>query len=54
MNPIVSRMKFSGVLAIPRNPDILFRSYMLRAQLAPRDRHVNYFVSCMRAACKSM
>lgn len=51
VNPIVSRtMRFPGVVAIPFKPDIPFRSYMLRAQLAPRDTHVNHFVSCMRAA----
>jgi len=55
VNPIVSRtMKFPGVVAIPFKPEIPFRSYMLRAKLAPRDTHVNDFVACMRAAFKSM
>lgn len=55
VNPIVSRtMNFPGVRAIPFKPDILFRSYMLRSQLAPRDTHVSHFVSCMRQAFDSV
>lgn len=55
LNPIVSRtMKLPGIVAIPFKPDIPFKSYMLRAQLAPRDTHTNFFVSCMRAAFKSL
>ncbi|ABE46275.1 LysR substrate-binding domain-containing protein [Polaromonas sp. JS666] len=54
LNPIVSRtMKLPGIVAIPFKPDVPFKSYMLRAQLAPRDTHVNFFVSCMRTAFKS-
>ncbi|HEX7892210.1 MAG TPA: LysR substrate-binding domain-containing protein [Ramlibacter sp.] len=55
VNPIVSRtMNFPGVRALPFKPDIPFRSYMLRSQLAPRDTHVNHFVACMRAAFNSV
>ena len=54
LNPIVSRtMRLPGIVAVPFKPDVPFKSYMLRAQLAPRDTHVNFIVSCMKAAFKS-
>jgi DNA-binding transcriptional LysR family regulator len=54
VNPIVSRtLKLPGVVAVPFKPDIQFTSYLLRSQLAARDTHASFFVSCMRAAFKS-
>lgn len=51
VNPIVSRtMKLPGVVSVAFHPSIPFKSYMLRAQLAPRDTHTSFFASCMRAA----
>jgi hypothetical protein len=35
-------------------PRIELKTYSLRSQLAPRDTHANYFVSCMRAAFRSL
>ncbi|QHE83407.1 LysR substrate-binding domain-containing protein [Hydrogenophaga sp. BPS33] len=53
VNPMVSRaMKLPGVVDVPFKPDIPFKSYMLKAQLAPRDTHTSFFASCMRAAFK--
>lgn len=54
VNPMVSRtIKLPRVVSIPFKPDVTFKSYMLRAQLAPRDTHTNFFIACMRAAFKA-
>jgi DNA-binding transcriptional LysR family regulator len=53
VNPIVSRtMKLPGIVTIPFKPEIPFKSYMLKAQLAPRDTHIDFFATCMRTAFK--
>ena len=53
--PIVSRtMNLPGIVSVPFKPDIRFVRYVLRSQLAPQDAHANFFVSCMRAAFKSL
>lgn len=55
VNPITSRtMKLPGIEVVPFKPDIEFKSYLLRSQLAARDTHGEFFVSCMRAAFKSL
>jgi DNA-binding transcriptional LysR family regulator len=55
VNPIITRtMKLPGIVTVPFRPRIHLKSYLLRSQLAPRDTHANYFVSCMRAAFKSL
>ena len=55
VNPITSKaMTLPGIVAVPFKPDIEFRSYLLRSQLAARDTHATFFVSCMRAAFKSL
>jgi DNA-binding transcriptional LysR family regulator len=55
VNPILTRtMKLPGIVTVPFKPSIQFKSYLLRSQLAPRDTHATYFVSCMRAAFKSV
>jgi DNA-binding transcriptional LysR family regulator len=55
VNPITSRaMKLPGIVAVPFKPDIEFKSYLLRSQLAPRDTHAAFFVSCVRAAFKAL
>ena len=43
-----------AIVAVPFRPDIEFRSYLLRSQLAARDTHATFFVSRMRAAFKSL
>ncbi|WP_077002398.1 LysR substrate-binding domain-containing protein [Variovorax sp. KK3] len=51
VNPIVTRtLKLPGVVTVPFKPGIPFTSYLLRSQLAARDTHANFFVSCMRDA----
>lgn len=51
VNPIVVRtMRLPGVVAVAFRPDIPFRSYMLRPQLAARDTHAGHFASCMRSS----
>lgn len=53
VNPIIGRaLHFAGVCTVPFKPDIPFRSYMLRAQLAPNDTLVQEFIACMRTAFK--
>jgi DNA-binding transcriptional LysR family regulator len=55
LNPMVSRtMKLPGLISMPFKPDIQFISYVLRSQLAPRDTHADFFVSCMRSAFKAL
>ncbi len=55
VNPIVTRtMKLPGIVTVPFAPNIPFTSYLLRPQLAPRDTHASFFISCMRAAFKSL
>ncbi|MGX9934191.1 LysR substrate-binding domain-containing protein [Advenella kashmirensis] len=54
VNPIVSRTtKFPGIVSIPFKPDIPFKSYMLKPQLALRDIHTDFFVDCMKQAFKA-
>ena len=55
VNPILTRtLKLPGIVTVPFKPGIPFNSYLLRPQLAPRDTHAAYFVTCMRAAFKSL
>lgn len=54
VNPIVSRTtKFPGIVSIPFRPEIPFKSYMLRPQLAPRDTHSDFFVDCVKKAFRA-
>ncbi|ETF02979.1 LysR family transcriptional regulator [Advenella kashmirensis W13003] len=54
VNPIVSRTtKFPGIVSIPFKPDIPFKSYMLKPQLAQQDMHTDFFVDCMKEAFKA-
>lgn len=54
VNPIVSRAtKFPSIVSVPFKPDILFKSYLLRPQLAPRDTHTDFFVECMKQAFRA-
>lgn len=55
VNPILTRtMKLPGIVTVPFRPDIQFKSYLLRPQLAARDTHAAFFVSCVRSAFKSL
>lgn len=55
VSPIVSRvMNVPGVVTRPFKPDVPYTSYMLLPQLAPRDMHASYFISCMRSAFRSL
>jgi DNA-binding transcriptional LysR family regulator len=55
VNPIITRtMKLPGIVTVPFTPRIHLKSYLLRSQLAPRDTHATHFVSCMRAAFRSL
>lgn len=55
VNPLLTRtMRLPGIVTVPFKPAIKFESYLLRAQLAPRDTHASYFVSCLRAAFKAL
>ncbi|HSV84525.1 MAG TPA: LysR substrate-binding domain-containing protein [Ramlibacter sp.] len=55
VNPILTRtLKLPGIVTVPFKPNIQFTSYLLRSQLAPRDTHASFFISCMRAAFKSL
>ena len=55
VNPILTRtMNLPGIVTVPFMPRIELNTYSLRSQLAPRDTHATYFVTCMRAAFKSL
>lgn len=55
VNRIVSNaLNEPGVVARPFKPDVTFNHYLLLPQLAPRDMHATYFISCMRSAFKSL
>lgn len=55
VNPILTRtMKLPGLVTVPFKPNVQFASYMLRSQLAPRDTHATFFISCVRSAFKSL
>ena len=54
-DPILTRtMKLPGLVTVPFKPNVQFASYMLRSQLAPRDTHATFFISCVRSAFKSL
>lgn len=51
VNPIVSRtLKIPGIIAIPFKPEIQFKSYLLKPQLAATDAHTDFLASCMKNA----
>jgi DNA-binding transcriptional LysR family regulator len=55
VNPLVGQaMNVAGVASRPFRPTVPFTSHLLLPQLAPRDTHATYFVSCMRDAFKSL
>ena len=55
VSPIVARaMSVRGVVTRPFDPHVPFSSHLLLPQLAPRDMHVSYFITCMRGAFRSL
>jgi hypothetical protein len=47
-------MDVRGVVTRPFKPDVAYPSYLLLPQLAPRDMHSSYLISCMRNAFRSL
>jgi DNA-binding transcriptional LysR family regulator len=55
VSPIVARvMNVRGVVTRPFKPDVVYPSYLLMPQLAPRDMHASHFIGCMRSAFRSL
>jgi DNA-binding transcriptional LysR family regulator len=55
VSPIVAGvMDVRGVVTRPFKPDVAYPSYLLLPQLAPRDMHASYLISCMRNAFRSL
>ena len=55
VSPIVAGvMNVRGVVTRPFKPDVPYTSHLLLPQLAPRDMHASYFITCMRTAFKTL